>query len=109
MSKKAKETKRPVEAVVEAPVPEIAVEVLDVLPPLEVPEETEDSLLPVVHALGWVAVPKKGWAVVEMKIQGRTVLSEQVVCEPNTRGVAFEQLKLALVRRMWSEGTKVSA
>lgn len=55
---------------------------------------------PIIKSIGLAKV-KGGWCVVYITSQGNNILDNEIVCGPDPKPIALEQMKLAIVRRIF--------
>lgn len=64
--------------------------------------------LPVVESLGW-CYAEGGWCVVLLKTQGDKVLERDILSGPEPFTVAWERLKVDLVKHLYRGASRLKA
>jgi hypothetical protein len=74
-------------------------------PPNKPPQPVAQEDLPVLESVGWTRT-SGGWVVFKIKSQGKVVLSQDLLSEPEMRALASERLKLEVVKQFLLPGGK---
>jgi hypothetical protein len=73
--------------------------------PLKIESPGKYDDLPEIHSVGMAKV-KGGWVALDIVTQGLKVVSTEIIAGPELKPIIMEQVKLAVVKRLFLEKTK---